>query len=150
MATFTNFDIKMFDKAKEVAETSNFEHFHLGCVITYKRHILAAASNSNKTHPRQKYYNHKYRQFRQGSKPACHSIHAEMAAINSIPYPIGVQIDWKDVNVYVFRIAPGLSNKQGMARPCPACLAAMTELGIRNFYYSTDGGFAYERIESKN
>lgn len=147
MSKFTKFDKKMFAKAREIADTSDFPHFHLGCVITYKHHILATASNSNKTHPKQKYYNHRYREFRKGSKPCCHSVHAEMAAINLIPYPIGVQIDWKDVNVYVYRIAPGLPNQRGMARPCAACLAAMTELGIRNFYYSTDGGYAYERLD---
>ena len=59
MAQLSKFDERMFEKAKEVAETSDFEHFHLGCVITYKHHILSAASNSSKTHPRQKYYNYK-------------------------------------------------------------------------------------------
>ena len=147
MTKFSKFDIKMFDKAKEIAETSDFDHFHLGCVITYKHHILAAASNSNKTHPMQKYYNHRYREFRKGSKPCCHTVHAEMAAINSIPYPVGIQVNWREVNVYVYRIAPGLQGGHGMARPCPACMAALKKLGIRNVYYTTDGGFSFERLD---
>lgn len=147
LAEISNFDKKMFRKAREVAETSNFEHFHLGCVITYKRHILSAASNSNKTHPKQKYYNHKFREFRKGSKPAAHTVHAEMAAISDIPYPVGIQVDWKDVNVYVYRIAHGIPSGHGMARPCPACMAALKNLGVRNIYYTTDVGYAYEKLE---
>lgn len=147
MAQLSKFDERMFEKAKEVAETSDFEHFHLGCVITYKHHILSAASNSSKTHPRQKYYNYKYRNFRRGPKPCAHTIHAEMAAINAIPYPIGIQVNWKDVNVYVYRIAPGLPQHRGTARPCAACMAALKNLGIRNIYYTTDEGFVYERLD---
>lgn len=144
---FSKFDERMFEKAREVAETSDFDHFHLGCVLTYKHHILSMAANSNKTHPRQKYYNHKYRDFRHGSKPCPHSIHAEMAALNAIPYPVGIQINWKEVNVYVYRIAPGLPLQRGTARPCAACMAALRSVGIRNIYYTTDDGFAYERLD---
>lgn len=147
MARLSKFDERMFAKAEEVAQTSDFEHFHLGCVITYKHHILSSASNSSKTHPQQKYYNHKYRNFRRGSKPCAHTVHAEMAAINAIPYPVGIQVDWKDVNVYVYRIAPGLPQHRGTARPCAACMAALKNLGIRNIYYTTNGGFAYERLD---
>lgn len=150
MGKLSKFDLKMFNKAKEVAATSDFDHFHLGCVITYKRHILAATSNSSKTHPRQAYYNHKFREFRQGSKPCAHSLHAEIAAINSISYPVGKQINWKEVNVYVYRIAPGLPNQRGMARPCDGCMAALRELGIRNIYYTTSEGYVYERLENQD
>ena len=146
MAKLSKFDERMFEKAREIAKTSDFDHFHLGCVITYKHHILSTGSNSNKTHPRQKYYNHRYRNFRSDSKPHTHTVHAEMAALNTIPYPIGIQVDWKDVNVYVYRIAPGLPQHRGMARPCAACMAALKKLGIRNIYYTTDEGYAYERL----
>lgn len=148
MAKFSNFDKKMFEKAREIAATSDFDHFHLGCVITYKHHILGMASNSNKTHPKQKYYNRRYRNFRKGANCCPHTIHAEMAALNSIPYPVGMQVDWKDVNVYVYRIATGIPSGHGMARPCAACEQALREFGIRNIYYSTDSGFAYERWDN--
>ena len=57
MTRFSKFDMKMFNKAREIAKTSDFDHFHLGCILVYKHRILAAASNTNKTHPQQKYYN---------------------------------------------------------------------------------------------
>ena len=147
MAEFTKFDMRMFEKAHEIAATSDFDHFKMGCVITYKHHIISVACNSNKTHPAQSYYN-KYRDFRKnGPKPCVHSVHAEIAALSKIPYPIAQQIDWKQVNVYVYRIAPGLRLGKGSARCCPACAQALRDKGIRNIYYSTDYGFAFERLD---
>ena len=147
MATITNFDKRMFEMAREVAETSTYGPFHLGCVIVYKHHVIANAANSQKTHPVQKKYNRRYREFKKGLKPALDMVHAEIAALNCIPYPIAEQIDWKDVKVYVYRISPGHKLGHGMARPCPACFNALKEKGIRHIYYTTNEGFAYERIE---
>lgn len=143
----SNFDIKMFEKAHEIAEESDFETFHLGAVITYKRHVVSMACNTKKTSPHQKYYNRRYRHFRKGTAPASHTLHAEMRALNLISYPLGKDMDWSKVNVYIYRVAPGLPNQRGLARPCPACMAALRDCGVRNIYYTTDSGFAYERID---
>ena len=40
MANITNFDEKMFAAAAKEAEKSDFENFHMGCVIVYKKHIF--------------------------------------------------------------------------------------------------------------
>lgn len=145
--SLSNFDMKMFERASEIAEESDFETFHLGAVITYKHHIVSMACNTRKTSPHQKYYNRKYRQFRRGTLPATHTLHAEMRALNLISYPLGKDMDWSKVNVYIYRVAPGLPNQRGLARPCPACMAALRDCGVRNIYYTTDSGFAYERID---
>ena len=148
MANFTNFDLRMFAKAKEVAEGSDFPHFHVGCVITYKRHIIGQGSNSSKTCPTQKYYNKRYRKFsRQDGKPAVHASHAEIAALNSIPYPVAQQIDWKDVHVYTFRISNGRITSRGLSRACPACERALRDKGIRHFYYTGNDSYIYERMD---
>ena len=147
MAHFSKFDLKMFEKAKEIAETSDFEHFHLGCVITYKKRILNYGCNTCKTHPMQKYYNNHYRNFRKSPRPYNHTMHAEIATLSTIPISIINQIDWRDVNIYIYRIAPGLPSKMGMARPCAGCMAAIRKFGIKNVYYTTDAGFAYERLD---
>ncbi len=148
MASFTNFDIKMFDKAREIAETSDFLHFHVGCVITYKHHIIGQGSNSCKTRPQQKYYNKKYRNFsRPDKKPAIHAVHAEIAALNSISYPIAQKINWKEVHVYTYRISNGRITKRGLSRACPACEAALKDKGIRHFYYTGNDSYIYERID---
>lgn len=148
MADFTNFDYRMFEKAKELAETSDFYPFKLGCVITYKHHIIGQGVNANKTNPKQKYYNKRYRKFSRGNgMPCIHSIHAEIAALNSIPYPVAEQIDWKQVRVYIYRVSKGHKSGHGNARCCPACRNALVDKGVRHFYYTGDDSFIYERVK---
>ena len=147
MANFTKFDMRMFEKAREVAETSDFSPFKLGCVITYKHHIIGSGSNANKTNPTQKFYNKRYRHFTKlNGMPSVHSVHAEISALNSIPYPVAEQIDWKQVHVYIYRISRGRKKGCGMAAPCPACRNALIDKGIRHFYYTGDSSFIYERV----
>lgn len=141
-------DMKMFKVAKSVAETSDFKNFHMGCVITYKKHVIAVAANTEKTHPMQKKYN-KYRHFKHTPCNIKHSLHAEIAALTSISYPLGVQLDWSKVKVYIYRIAPGKPKKIGMARPCPACMQALKDCGVKHIYYTTNDGYAYERLETE-
>lgn len=143
---FRNFDYKMFDKAKQIASTSTYDGHSLGCVITYKGHIVSMASNSNKTHPLQRKYNKKYRKFNKSEKPIMDLAHAEILALANIPYPIEQNIRWNEVNVYVYRISPGKRLQMGLARPCAACLAALRDKGIKNLYYSSDDGFIFEEI----
>ena len=140
------FDYKMFEKARQVAQTSDFKPFKLGCVIAYKGHILATGANSNKTHPIQKKYNKKYRPFNKSTKPIKDSVHAEIMALSSIPAPIEQSINWREVKVYIYRICPGKRLGMGMARSCPACMAALRDKGIHQIYYSTDDGFAVEKL----
>lgn len=143
---FSKFDKQMFKAARKVAETSDFSTFHMGCVIVYKKHIIGAASNSDKTHPMQAAYN-KYRNFNKTKNGIKHSVHAEIAAINSIPYTIGKEIeDWSKVKVYIYRISPGHESKKGLSRPCAACRAALRDAKIQHIYYTTDEGYAYERF----
>lgn len=32
--------------------------------------------------------------------------------------------------------------------PCPSCMAAIKDLGIRHIYYTTNDGYAYEEVEN--
>lgn len=136
----------MFDMARRVAEESDFDSFHLGCVITYKKHVIASAANSHKSHPLQKKMNKKYRKFNKSKKAVVHSGHAEILALANIPYTIKQTIDWRQVHVYVYRISRGKPLKIGLARSCPACMGAIKELGIQHLYYTTDDGYCYERL----
>lgn len=139
-------DYRYFEMARQEAERSDFSRFHVGCIIVYKGRIIGRGSNSDKTHPLQKKYN-KERKFNKcGTKPIKHSVHAEIAALSSIPYPIQESIDWSHVKVYTFRIAPGKKLHQGCARPCEGCMKALRDRGVRRSFYSTDDGFAEERI----
>lgn len=141
-----NFDYKMFDVAKKIAEKSNFQSQKMGCVITYKGHIVSKACNTEKTSPTQRYYN-RYRQFRNHGAKVLHKLHCEIRALSLISYPVSQNIEWSKVHVYIYRIAPGLPLEQGLARPCPGCIQALKDKGIKHIYYSTNDGFAYEKLE---
>lgn len=141
----SKFDKKMFAVARKIAKTSDFDSFHMGCVIVYKHHIIGAASNSDKTHPMQAYYN-QYRNFNKTKNGIKHSIHAEIAAINSIPYTIGKEVEWSKVKIYIYRIAPGKIGGYGLAKPCAGCMQALRDMGIKHIYYTGEGSYIYEEL----
>lgn len=142
--SFTNFELRMFEVARMEAGKSNYKRFHVGCVITYKHTIIGRGCNSNKSHPMQRKYNSKYRKFNcTDGKYVNHAIHAEMDALTSIPYTTGIKVDWSKVKVFVYRICNGKELGYGNARPCPACMNAIRELGIKNVYFTDDDGYSY-------
>ena len=145
MAKITKSDYKFFEMARKEAEKSDFDGFKLGCILSYKKHVIGKGHNSNKTSPKQKKYN-RYRQFKKGPKAIKHSLHAEIDSLNSVPYPLAQSVDWSKVDVYIYRISPGKTLGIGMARSCPACRAALQDKGVRHLYYTTDSGFAYEEM----
>lgn len=137
---FSRQDYHYFKKAKSVAEISDFYKTHIGCIAVYQGNIIGIGCNSNKTHPVQKYYN-RYR------NDNCNSfipkLHAEISCINSIR---NLDINFSKVKLYIYRIRK--DQEYGLARPCPSCMAAIKDLGIKYIYYTTNDGFAYEETEN--
>jgi len=124
--------------AKEVSLLSDFNQFKIGCVVVYKGTIISSAHNANKTHTMQSVFN-KYREFEEGN--FLDKVHAEVSALSKIRY---LYIDWSKVYVYVFR-----QHKNGinaLARPCKACYTLIKDMGIKTVIYSTENGYAVERI----
>ena len=80
-------DYRYFDKAKQIAEISDFKKVHIGCVAIYKGNIVGIGCNTNKTHPTQKYYN-KYRRpdGEDISMVAMPKLHAEINCLNWLIY----------------------------------------------------------------
>lgn len=132
-------DFKFFDKAKQAAMVSDYNKIHIGCVAVYQGNIIGVGCNCNKTHPKQKFYN-KYR--RRQADTMLPKLHAEMSCINSIR---NLDINLSKVKLYIYRIRK--DQPFGLARPCPSCMAAIKDLGIRNIYYTTNDGYAFEKIE---
>ena len=132
-------DYKYFKKAHKVADISDFAKIHIGCVAVYHGNIIGIGCNTNKTHPKQGYYN----RFRNDIPAQCASLHAEISCLNSIRH---LDINFSKVKLYVYRIRN--DRPHGMARPCPSCMAAIKDLGIRHIYYTTNDGFAYEKINA--
>ena len=129
----TKTDMHYFVKASQVAEISDFAKINIGCIVVYQGTIIGLGFNTNKTHPMQKKYN-RYRNFTP-------KLHAEINCLNSIRY---LDINFSKVKLYIYRKRKSV--KYGICRPCPSCMAAIKDLGIKHVYYTTDEGFVYERM----
>lgn len=143
--TINSFDRKMFHQAYVEATKSTHDRFHIGCVVVYKHKIIGRGHNSNKTHPIQKKYNERYREFKfcDNSGSIHHSLHAEISALLGIPYYVGKDVDFSKVSMYVYRICPGRKRGYGLSKPCPACEAFIRDMGIKSVYYTDNSGLAY-------
>lgn len=130
-------DYKFFDKARKVAMVSDYPKIHVGCVAVYQGQIIGMGCNSNKTHPKQKFYN----KFRQGSDDMLPKLHAEINCINQIK---GIGVNFSKVKLYIYRI--GNDRDFRMARPCLSCMAAIKDLGIKDIYYTTNDGYSFESL----
>lgn len=134
----SNADFRFFDKAKQVAEISDYYKTHVGCVAVYQGQVIGIGCNCNKTHPTQYYYN-RYRIQTDNMLP---KLHAEISCLNQIK---SLNINFSKVKLYIYRIRK--DQPYGLARPCPSCMAAIKDLGIRNIYYTTNDGYSYEHLE---
>ena len=128
-------DYKYFLKARQVATISDYYKTHIGCVAVYQGQVIGLGCNTNKTHPVQKFYN----RYREPSDTMLPKLHAEISCINQIKH---LNINFSKVKLYIYRIRK--DQPYGMARPCPSCMAAIRDLGIRDIYYTTNDGYAYE------
>lgn len=136
----TNADYKFFDKAKHIADVSDYKKVHVGCVAVYQGNVIGIGCNTNKTHPKQKYYN-RYRGITTDNAKCAPKLHAEISCLNSLR---NLDIQFSKVKLYIYRSR--IDQEHGMARPCPACMAAIKDFGIKNVYYTTDEGMAYEHV----
>lgn len=133
-----NIDYKNFNKAYKIATVSDYDRTHIGCVAVYQGQVIGLGCNTNKTHPTQKFYN----RYRNVSEYMLPKLHAEISCLNQIRH---LNINFSKVKLYIYRIRK--DQPFGMARPCPSCMAAIKDLGIRNIYYTTNEGYSHERLE---
>lgn len=136
-------DSHLFKLARECSFKSDYSgggRARIGAVISYKGTVLAKGFNTDRTHTDQAKYN-KWRYKECGNNYLPSKNHAEMMALSKIKY---LDIDFSKVHIYVYRELR--DGKLGMARPCPACMAAIKRLGIKHIHYTTDSGYAAERI----
>lgn len=134
----TRADYKYFAKARQAAMVSDYYKIHIGCIAVYQGTIIGIGCNCNKTHPAQKFYN----KYRKQSDLMLPKLHAEISCLNSIRH---LDINFSKVKLYIYRIRK--DQPYGLSRPCPSCMAAIKDLGIRDIYYTTNDGYVHERIE---
>ena len=131
-------DYRYFDKARQIASISDYNKQHVGCVAVYQGQVIGLGCNCNKTHPTQKFYN----KYRNPSDSLLPKLHAEISCLNQIKY---LNINFTKVKLYIYRIRK--DQPFGLSRPCPSCMAAIKDLGIRDIYYTTNDGYAHEKLE---
>lgn len=126
-----------FKAAKAVSELADFHRVKIGCVAVYSHRVISSGANSTKTNPLQKKYNiHRY------SADSGHTLHAEMECL--LPLLNRKDIDFSKVYLYIYR-----EHKDGtlaLARPCPACMALINELGIKKIYYTGNNSYISENF----
>lgn len=134
-------DAHLFKLAREVSFDATYcGSARIGAIAVYKGSVLAKGCNSDKTHTAQAHFNvHRFKE--SGNKYLPSKLHAEITVLQKIKY---LDIDFSRVHIYIYRELK--NGKIAMARPCEACMAAICDLGIRYIHYSTDCGFAYEKL----
>ena len=90
-------DYRYFDKSRQIADISDYNRIHIGCVAVYQGQIIGLGCNTNKTHPTQKFYN----KYRTPSDYMLPKLHAEISCINQIKH---LDINFSKVKLYIYRI----------------------------------------------
>ena len=130
------------NKAKEVANKSTFQNSYgkfvgVGAIIVRGNRIVSSSVNKNKTHPLMKYYN------KEVPYKRIPYLHAEVAALLAARWEIGKN-DLMNCTIYIARKLN--CDGWGLARPCPACMQALKDAGIKKIVYTTENGYAVEYI----
>lgn len=107
----------VFSRAEELAKKSTMLHRH-GAVILRGNMIIGEGHNQRST-----YMSHNY------------SMHAEIAAIHSIPRKNRNRKHLEDSTMVVIRIA-GKDNHSALSAPCANCRKEIQKLGIGRIFYS--------------
>ena len=139
-----NRDLKYFKITKDISRLSDFKQTKIGAILVYKKDILSVGFNSNKTSPIQKRFN-QYREF-DNPENAIHKIHAEISCIDKIPwYVYENDFDLGKAILYIYREHKD-NHRPALSLPCPACMAAIKDMGIGIIKYSVENGFAYQKL----
>lgn len=134
----TKQDRSYLNCAKNVSNLSNHPKYKIGCVLVYGHKVISSGYNSNtKTVPLQAKVDSAHFNCECSGK-----VHAET---ETLLYYIRHHIDLSGGTLYTYREKKDGSN--GCARPCPRCMQLIKMVGIKKLVYTTDCGYAKERLE---
>lgn len=136
---------RYFKFAREAARCADYQGTRsapaIGAVAVYKGSIVAEAWNTNKTSPLQARYN-VYR-YEPADTPC--KAHCETLLLQRLRWKFGDSIDWPKLNIYLYREYK--NGKLAPSRPCPSCMAMLRDFGLKKIMYTTEDGFAEEKIK---
>ena len=130
-------EVAYFSAAQAISKLSDHTT-QVGCVIVHGHRIISSGCNSVSRHHRlQARIDRKHF----GNDLSQGAVHAEIDAL--IPL-IRKKRDLSCAAVYVFRQRH--DGSLAMARPCARCLEVIQKYGIKRICYTTDDGFAIEKL----
>lgn len=129
---------KFFIMAKNASMNSNFRQHHLGAIAVYKNNVLAIGFNSCKTSPIQKKYNKERNYSIEMGHAHTNALHAEISCLTKIRY---LDIDFSKVSIFIYR--EHKNGQKALAKPCPACTKFIKDMGIKDVYYTIEGGWEH-------
>lgn len=137
--------VRFFKFAREAAQWADYQGTRsapaIGAIAVYKGSIVAEAWNTNKTSPLQARYN-VYR-YKPADTPC--KAHCETQLIQKLRWKFGDSLDWAKVHIYLYREYK--DGKLAPSRPCPSCMAMLRDLNIKRVMYTTEDGYAEEKIK---
>ena len=128
-----------FRAADAVASLSDHKQTKLGCVLVDKHRIISSGHNSStRCSPLQKQID-----VARFGNPDKHRgpVHAETACLLPL---IRQGYDMSRSDLYIVR-----RHKDGslaLSRPCTGCMSLLRANGVRNVFFSVEGGYACEEI----
>lgn len=131
---------RYLDLACNLASCSTERSKH-GAVIVCGKDIVGTGVNTSKSSPLQKRLNNV--RFDVEQSGTLHTNHAEVTAFLSARH---LDIDYSKCSMFIAREMRDGKHTKGLSRPCPSCMKLIKELGIKDIYYTTDAGFAHEKI----
>lgn len=138
-------DSHLFKLARECSLKSDYKsgcsNAKIGTIVVYKGTVLAKGYNSDKTHTAQAKFNKLRYNAEDNNNYLPEKCHSEITALTKIKY---LDIDFSKVHIYNYRELK--NGKIAMARPCPACMAFIREMGIKNVHYTNDNSYCFERL----
>lgn len=133
-------ELRRFEMARRSAMASDFKT-QVGCAVYHKGKLIVTGYSTEKTHPLQSRFNRE-RAFSRDGKNCADKAHAEMMALAKLR---NMSVKMSEVTFYIVRLCK--ARPYGLARPCPACQAALREAGVKDIRYTTNQGVAREWFE---
>ena len=122
----TNREHSFVQLAAGLAKFGGLNKMYVGSVVVQKNKVIGTGANRVKTHPLQKKYGGAAKQY----------LHAEIDAIIESLHKVK---DLSKSTIYVIR-RRRVDGVFSMALPCPSCMMAIKEAGIKKIVFSNWNG----------
>ena len=128
------YDYTYTDKPYKRVKTVSF--------LVYKGKVISFGINSDKTSPLQNFY-----RIKTSLKSIENFVDKEHSEINCLRRIDGTITNWDKIELV--SISKKKDGEFRLARPCPVCMSAIKDYGIRKVYYTNNiGTFTFERIDN--